>query len=957
MQPAESARIAPGRVGRGVRVSPVLVGRADLVAHAGRRLTAAVDGTGHLLFLAGEAGIGKSRLLAEIAGQAHRAGVAVLRAATFPRDAEVAGALLIDLATELSRQRATAAAGAAISARLRATAGRDADAGRERRILVADLTATLLTVIDGGTGGLLLALEDLHWADELSLEVLDRLAGRLDGLALLVVATYRSDELYPKVPMRRWRTRLLVQRLAEEVRLPRLDPRQTAQLADAIAGATLSSQLTGALYARSDGIPLHVEELLGAVVPDDDGAAAPESLADAVLARAQALRPLARSVVAAASAIGRSFDVDLLAAVTGEEPDALDAALRELAERYLVTPRPDGSSFDFRHALIRDALYADLAPYRRRELHARVADAAVAAGLGDAFVSHQYERAGRPALAYRHARRAATEAATVSAYREAVALLRRARRTTPTDTPAAERAQLHAELATALAATDDNVAAAAEYASAHRLRLALDDPAAAAELVPPLVAVRHLTGAGLAERAALLTGALDLVQQRAPQARDTRLRLLAALAAAYMLDRRLAEAERYGNLALALATPDTDLATLLNLDATLGAVYVFGGRAEQGWRLIEAAVERGNAAGLETETARGYRMLGSSASVLVEYDRGARWLAEGIGYAGRVERWNDLHYLTAHRAHMHWAVGEWPDADREARRALADGGSGVTTLITALHVLGYLAVGRGDWSAAQEQLTQARELGTTMNELQRLSPALWGLAELALHRGDPAEAARWCEQGLAASAAVVDAAYLFPFLVTGVRAYLAGGGQEAARDWLARAGQPVRARAIAGTEPALSHAEGLLELAAGRTGRAREALQVAADGWARRRRFWEGTWALVDAARCAARSRRPGPAAVLAGQAREAARAAGATILVTAADAVTAAEAPAGPLTARELEVARLVAGGATNREIGVALHITPKTVAAHIEHILTKLGAARRTEVAAWFAARPPRQ
>jgi DNA-binding CsgD family transcriptional regulator len=969
MQPARHLRgPEPWSGGRGVRVSPVLVGREEMLALADRRLAAMLDGSGHLLFLAGEAGIGKTRLLGEITARARAQGVIVVQAATFPRDAEVAGGLLVDLASELTRSGspAVAQAGFQMGARLRQRvvaadgAGQEpdpeetGDASRGRRILVADLTDAVLAAAPDGTGGVLLSLEDLHWADDLSLEVLGRLAGRLGGLRLLVVGSYRSDELYPRVPMRTWRTRLLTQRLAEEIRLPRLSTGQSAELADAIAGTTLPRRLTETLFARSDGIPLHIEELLGGSALDEQGPVAPESLAEVVLARAAALSTHTRSVIAAAATIGRSFDVDLLTAVTGEEPAVIDAAIRELTDRYLIAPRPDGASYDFRHALIRDALYADLPPHQRRRLHARVAAVALAAGLGDAFVSDQYERAGQPAQAYHHARVAADEACAVGAHREAAQLYRRAQRTTPTATPDAERADLLAALATTLAAIDDNAAAAAEYAQAYQLRLALRDFQGAAELVPPLVAVRHLTGASLLERSQQLTDALVLLEEQAPQARDTRVRVLAALSAAHMLDRRLAEATRYGEQARALAAA-TDPATQLNLDATVGAVYVFAGRGDEGWDLLQNAVRRGSEAGLEAETARAYRMAGSSASVLVEYDRAEHSLTAGIEYAERTEHWNDRYYMEAHRAHVRWAVGDWVGAERDARHALADGRYAVTTLITALHVLGYLALGRGDWLAAREQLNEARRLGATMNELQRVSPALWGLAELALHGGQPAEAVRLCEEGFTASAAVGDAAYLFPFLVTGARAYLALDQLEGARHWVARAERPLLMRAIPGTQPAIAHAHGLLELAGGQTGKARDRLEAAGRDWAQRRRFWEGTWALLDAARCALRSRRPGPAAALVTHARTAALAAGASTLVAAAEAIgaTAPSSSAGPLSARELEVARLVATGATNREIGAALHIAPKTVAAHVEHILAKLGAARRTEVAAWFATR----
>jgi len=144
-------------------------------------------------------------------------------------------------------------------------------------------------------------------------------------------------------------------------------------------------------------------------------------------------------------------------------------------------------------------------------------------------------------------------------------------------------------------------------------------------------------------------------------------------------------------------------------------------------------------------------------------------------------------------------------------------------------------------------------------------------------------------------------------------------------------------------------------LADRRTGEARELLERARSGWDERRRLWEGTWARLDLARVAQRARRPGEQARLLNEARE--RAAAGRMPVFAARAASlSAGGPAGrtelgPLSAREFEVAQLVAEGATNREIAERLFMSPKTASAHIEHILAKLKVARRSEIAAWVA------
>ena len=175
-------------------ICPILVGRDDLLDLADRRLASALAGEGQLVLLAGEAEIGKSRLLGAIGRRAGLAGFSLSTAAAFPGDLEIAGGLLIDLARGLGRGTAPASSeptGRRIEARLLGDEGHsDGDAHRRRRLLVLDLADLLAGLADDGPAAIL--LEDLHWADDLSLEVLAQLARRLRDLPLVVVGTYRT---------------------------------------------------------------------------------------------------------------------------------------------------------------------------------------------------------------------------------------------------------------------------------------------------------------------------------------------------------------------------------------------------------------------------------------------------------------------------------------------------------------------------------------------------------------------------------------------------------------------------------------------------------------------------------------------------------------------------------------------------------------------------------------------
>ena len=226
-------------------------------------------------------------------------------------------------------------------------------------------------------------------------------------------------------------------------------------------------------------------------------AAVPDTLGDAVLSRARQLATRTREVASAAAIIGRSFDFDLLIEITAVSPDEVAGALRELQDAYFVIPGHDAVSFDFRHALIRDALYADTDLPVRRRLHERVARAAAQRGYRGAFISAHFERAGCPGPAHEYAAAAAGEAASMSAHGEALELYRRAVRNLPAELAVLDRAALFAALGDEAAATDDNTAAAEAYRTAHELALGAGEMRAAAALAPRMAAVAHLLGEGL----------------------------------------------------------------------------------------------------------------------------------------------------------------------------------------------------------------------------------------------------------------------------------------------------------------------------------------------------------------------------------------------------------------------------------------------------------------------------
>jgi DNA-binding CsgD family transcriptional regulator/tetratricopeptide (TPR) repeat protein len=938
-------------------------GRHDLLAVTERRLARARGGAGQVLLLAGEAGIGKTRLLHALQDFAAAQGFSSWAAGAFPQDVELSAGLLLDLGHAMARsERADVAGrGQALVRDLAGVAGAPADSGdahRRRRMVVLEAVNRLASLCEDGPA--LLALEDLHWCDELSLEVVAHLARRVPSLPLLVVGTLRTDEPQQDAPIRAWRSRLLLQRMAEEILLPRLDLEHTEQLVREFV-PTPSRKLVELVHHRSGGVPLLVEELSAAAVQghlDAHAAYVPETLAEAIGQRFTALSASAREAAVAAAVIGRSFDLDLLAEVVGRSPDEAAASLDELVDLHFVQEDPAGW-FEFRHALIRDAIEASGPLARRRELHGRVAEAARhrAELGGDAYRSAHHEAAGQFGEASAAAAAAAERAAALSAHQEALDLLGRAVRCLR-DGDRRRLAELLARQAAEAAATDHNAQAAEDFDHARALLLEQGDVVGAASLLPGLVAARHLLGEPLPVRISLLKGGLDeIADVTGDDAQPVRAELMAATAAAYLVDDRLDEAISVSLEALA-STGESDERVRLNTTATLGSVLVFAGRMDEGWARLEESIRQAAELHLEAEAARGYRMIGSSASALVEYTRAERWLAEGIEYATRTEQWNHRHYMAAHQAHVWWCQGRWDEADLAVQQVLADGEGGITTRITALHVSGFLALGRGQLDSAARWLSEARAAGEEMGELQRYSPALWGMAEHAVLRHDWADAVMLTDAGYAASHQVADAANLFPYLVTGTRARLGLHDVAAAREWAHAVSVDLLARGIPGTLPAIDHATGLIELAAGRTGKARERLSTAHAAWSERSRWWEAQWCALDMARCAVASNRRTQAAALVAEVRAGSTTVAAQPLLRATAEIGSrldrhdAEQPWSPLTLRELEIARLVARGLTNREIAGELRITVRTAGSHLEHIRTKLGASRRSEIAAWVTA-----
>ena len=388
--------------------------------------------------------------------------------------------------------------------------------------------------------------------------------------------------------------------------------------------------------------------------------------------------------------------------------------------------------------------------------------------------------------------------------------------------------------------------------------------------------MRHLLGDGVAVVGPGLEAELQTLEGLdGPEADRVRARLEAALAAALSRDIArpacLAHAER----AVELARRTGDVAIELDALVSMVGIRPFEGDQEETIRLVGEVTRRGREQGLDDEAGRAYRLGGAACSEVFAYDHAERLLRDGIAFAEQHELWNHRCYMTAHLGLVLWATGRWPEADAVAVAALHEARGGVTTRVTGCYVRGYVALSEGRLGDARGLLDESLALGERSGDIIRLSLPLWGLAETALLEGRLEEAIELTERGRAVSARVDDAALLAPFVVTGTRARLASRGVLEAERWVADTGASSVGAQIATIQPAATHAEGLLALASGETGRARGSSGDAVRGWDEVRRSWEATWARLDLAACHLRSQRVNEAVELLSDARAVADALG----------------------------------------------------------------------------------
>ena len=979
----------------GSLVSPVLVGRQGELRSLSGAFARVLTGQQVTALVGGEAGVGKSRLVHELIDEARAAGTRVLVGGCVELDG---GGIPFAPVVEMIRSLAAELPVAELDAVFGAARG---EIGRLVPELEDDLPAApagerdasrLLELMLGVIGRLssraplMLVFEDLQWADTATLDLLSLLVARTSASRLLLVLTVRSDELHRAHPFRRIAARWEQQRIVERLELDRLEQRDVAAQVEAILGKRPDAELIEFVAERSEGIPLFVEELVGAVRDGRvDHDYLPPSLRDVLLARAELLSGDAQHVLRVVSAAARWVPDRLLAIVAGLPDAQLHAALREAVEQQLLVVDRSGRGYGFRHALARAAIHEDLLPGERTQLHRAYAEAiednAALAGPdldASSMLAHHWLSAHdlpRALPASVRAGRASAAASAPSAAQRHFELALELWTQVP-DAP--ERAGIdHAQLLEA-------AASATMRAGAADRGLALVDQALAEvgyggtlERRATLLVLRAVLLADLgrdSEGLAVFEQAVGLLPADLPSRVSAQ--VLASYARALA---RVDQLERAGELATrALEAAQAVGATQEKLEARaiLALAMIYGGDVDAGQGSLLETIEEADRAGFTWIAARAYVSLSDTQLMLGRYDEAAETAERGIPLVDQAGfRRTAGAFMRANRAEALFRSGRWEDA--LAGLAPASEAPGVFAgVLLMLRAELYAVAGRP--AEAASDLKEARRHLRNSGAVQFTLPLVWIEAELARSDGDIDRAAAIVDRALAGVDAGEEPRYKWPLLSLGAR--IQADRALAARD-VGRGADEAEARSAALREesertPATTPADhGHLALVGAEHARAVRARE--AESWAAAVAACRPMndplplgYALFRHAESLTAAGNSDAAATPASEALRLARSMGAAPLLGDVEALirrarlrSADEgAPNGSrseeaqpdelsrmgLTAREVEVLRLVADGLSNSQIAERLFISRKTASVHVSNILSKLGVATRVEAAA---------
>ncbi|GAB3271711.1 LuxR family transcriptional regulator [Microbacterium lacusdiani] len=939
-----------------------LVARDTELAELAAALSEVAAGEPRTVVVGGEAGIGKTRLVTEfLERHAREARVLVGRCVDLGGAGEaytsIAGALrplAIEHGDELR-----AVVGAGGHRALQGLFPQLGDAGAPAAPGGLHEAIALLLEAAAADAPVVLVIEDLHWVDPASLAVLRFLTRALTDARVLLLVSFRSDEIGRGHVARPFLAELARDRRARRVELARLDRRGTRLLMQALTGAPPAEAEVDALLERTDGVPFYIEELVDLDGCRDGAPQLPEGLRELLLVRYERLSEEAQRIARHLAVGGVEVDHDLLAAVLRAEPDDIEPAIREAVASGVILATETG--YCFRHALVREAILDDVLPGERERLHERYAlEYEACAGRGRpvaASVAHHWSGARDARRAFPAWLRAMREARTAMGYASAAQHAERALSLwdvvdDPEATGGMSRLELMGRTATYLRNAGDVERSLAVLRSAlaecppgtlDHARLLNNQGRGLAQIARP--------GAVEAYRAALAT--LDGLASQ-PGIETMRADVMISLAGRLMLN-----------------GDDEDALTLATEGAALA--HAAGARRLESVGVNIAALCHGHLGRVQesiTGLERARELAGEDGAALLRYWVNASDLAfhlgefpraldiarEGMVAARRLgaDRTSGM-VLASNAVDPLMALGRWDEAAELLDRSLQVAPPSTSRSYLA-RGKAWLQLWRGDAEGAHETLQRSLAMfaSTGAFELQSRLTVSHVSAEVALATDDVAAAWRHAQALLAADPERLHPGHVPPFGWSVARVIARAG--EGAVDADAADGAPAALRAILDrfawwpTHPAwrpLIEAE-LAQTAAAwdaaATAAADERLPVLVRPYSRLRlaqaRF-------ADADRAAARETlqhavdEAEALGVLA--VRDAALGFGRSSGLLRDGSRT----PADGLTERERQVLELVSAGLSNRQIGERLFISGKTASVHVSAILRKLGASNRAEAA----------
>ncbi len=974
--------------------SPEFIGREGELAALETLVASAEQGVGAFGLLAGESGVGKSRLTGELCARARDRGMAVLVGECLElAEGELPYAPLVGALRSLLREGGEEGAQALVSSAhselerllpelasdVPAAEQQDSGAGAQAR-LFDELLRVISTV--ARQRPLLLVIEDLHWADRSTRDFLAFLVrnARREPVALLL--TYRGDELHRRHPVKPFVAEL--ERVGGALRL-QLEPFGREELAlqvAAILGGDPAPELIARLLERSDGNPFFAEELLAASAGGD---ALPASLRDALLLRVEALSAVSRSLLQVAAVAGRTVEHELLSVVSGLDEQALNDALREAVANHLLVHDSASMGYAFRHALLREAVYEDLLPGERRALHISVARALEGepqtmggSAAGVAELAHHWFAAHRLHEALPASIRAGIAAQASRAMAEAIVHYGRALEVWDAVAPQSGDELPLTRIEVIQRACEAEFLAGEPERAIGLARTALElidenaDPVAAALAHERLGRYVWHSGRDL-EALPIYRRAVELMPSQPPS--EQRALVLAAEGQILMLCAHMGEAEARCVEAITIAgevgAPAVEahaLNTMVVIHAERGA---FDHAVESAARARKIATELS----LVDEIGRSY-VNGSDALDQCGRIEEALLLAREGG-----ERMRELgadrgigDVLRGEIASRLFRLARWDEATEVLDELLARSPSGLSEGACHSH-LALLHAERGEHEQAAAHHERAREALLGASDSQWLGGMYVAAATHALWQGQP-------QQALAAVADCLAAVEHTerPFMTA--RLYELGAracaelaarspGDEAERDRQLQTADALMARLNARLEATPARPPSVLAALAGCAAEiSRVTSSDAVTLWAAAQQSWErlgdrylAAYAQWRRAEASLAEGDRGEAEHLSRQAHETASALQAGPLARevaafarrarvqldrgAAGESSAASIERLDLTPRELEVLQLLSGGKTNREIAAELVISDKTASVHVSHILSKLGVRNRVEAA----------